>query len=63
MVDKLVRIQRIFLWGGGADQNKIAWIKWETVCLPKEEEGLGIKDIRNFNCVAGQMEIESIPPQ
>ena len=49
MVDKPVRLQRRFLWGGGADQNKIVWIKWETVCRSKEEGGLGIKDIRNFN--------------
>ena len=28
---------------------KIAWVKWETVCLPKQNGGLGIKDIRTFN--------------
>ena len=47
--DKLVRLQRNFLWGGASEQNKIAWIKWEMMCLPKEEEGLGVKDIRSFN--------------
>ncbi|KAL3012465.1 hypothetical protein AAZX31_06G000400 [Glycine max] len=49
VVEKLVSIQRRFLWGGGTDQNKIAWIKWETVCLPKDKGGLGIKDINTFN--------------
>ncbi|KHN37114.1 Putative ribonuclease H protein, partial [Glycine soja] len=49
VVDKLVRVQKRFLWGGGPDNNKIAWIKWETVCLPKEKGGLGIKDINTFN--------------
>ena len=49
VADKLVRLQRRFLWGGGPDQNKIAWVRWETVCLPKEKGGLGIKDINNFN--------------
>ena len=24
------------LWGGGPDQNKIAWIRWETVTSSKE---------------------------
>ena len=48
VVDKLVRIQRRFLWGRGPDQNKIAWINWETVCLLKEKGGLSIKDINNF---------------
>ena len=46
---KLVKIQRRFLWGGGHDQNKIAWISWEKVCLPKERGGLGIKDVNAFN--------------
>ncbi|KAG5060685.1 hypothetical protein JHK87_001714 [Glycine soja] len=30
-------------------QNKIAWIKWKTVCQPKEKGGLGLKDIKTFN--------------
>ena len=47
--DKLVSLQRRFLWGGDCEQKKIAWIKWETVCLPKENEGLGIKDIPTFD--------------
>ena len=49
VADKLVQIQRRFLWGGGSDQRKIAWMKWESVCLPKEKGGLGIKDVRTFN--------------
>ncbi|KAL5178394.1 putative ribonuclease H protein [Glycine soja] len=48
-MDKLVRVQRRFLWGRAVDHNKIAWVKWDTVCLPKEEGGLGIKDINTFN--------------
>ena len=47
--DKLVRLQRRFLWGGGSDQNKIAWVSWKSVCLPKERGGLGLKDIKSFN--------------
>ncbi|RZC29891.1 60S ribosomal protein L19-2 [Glycine soja] len=49
VVDKLVSLQRKFLWGGGPEQNKIAWIKWKTVCQPKEKGGLGLKDIKTFN--------------
>ncbi|KAH1243657.1 putative ribonuclease H protein [Glycine max] len=49
VVEKLVRVQRRFLWGGGLDQNKIAWVSWKSICLPKEEGGLGIKDINQFN--------------
>ncbi|KAH1212619.1 putative ribonuclease H protein [Glycine max] len=47
--DKLVRLQRRFLWGGGPDQNKIAWVSWKSVCLPKEKGSLGLKDIKSFN--------------
>ncbi|XP_028230401.1 leucine-rich repeat receptor-like kinase protein THICK TASSEL DWARF1 [Glycine soja] len=49
VADKLIGIQRSFLWGEGSEQRKIAWVKWETICLPKQKGGLGIKDIRTFN--------------
>ena len=37
--------------GGGGDQehNKIPWVKWEVICLPKIDGGLGIKDLSKFN--------------
>jgi len=43
------RVPKRFLWGGWDDQHKIAWVKWETVCLPKDKGGLGVKDITKFN--------------
>ena len=46
---RLVTLQRNFLWGGDKDYKKIPWVKWETICLPKEEGGLGIKEISKFN--------------
>ena len=49
VVDKLVRLQRNFLWDGAADQKKIDRVRWDKVCLPKEEGGLGVKDITSFN--------------
>lgn len=42
-------VLRNFLWGGGESLNKIAWVKWEYVCFPKEKGGLGVKDIDCFN--------------
>ena len=27
----------------------MAWVSWKNICKPKEEGGLGIRDIRNFN--------------
>jgi hypothetical protein len=35
--------------GGGEEAKKIHWVKWERVCKPKEEGGLGIKDLKLFN--------------
>ncbi|KAL5148468.1 putative ribonuclease H protein [Glycine soja] len=44
-----VHIEAQVFMGGDLDQRKIAWVKWDSVCLPKEKGGLGIKDVRNFN--------------
>ena len=49
VVLKLVSLQRNFLWGGSQELKKIAWVKWDVICLPKEDGGLGIKDISKFN--------------
>jgi len=59
VLDKLVWIQRRFLWGGGVEEKKIAWVKWESVCLPKDlrkfnmhslESGNGAFSITKENC-------------
>ena len=46
---RLEAIQRQFLWGGGMEERKIAWVSWKEVCQPKEKGGLGIKDLKTFN--------------
>ena len=40
-----------YFWGagGGEDIRKIAWVDWDTVCLSKEEGGLGVRRLREFN--------------
>jgi hypothetical protein len=46
----IVRIQRNFLWGGASGvKNKIAWVSWKDVCRPKEDGGLGVRDLKWFN--------------
>jgi len=49
VVDKLVSLQRNFMWGENQQHKRISWVKWEVVCLPKSEGGLGIKDLAKFN--------------
>jgi hypothetical protein len=36
-------------WGGSADNKKISWIAWSSVCLRKEYGGLGVRQLREFN--------------
>ncbi|KAL5180835.1 putative ribonuclease H protein [Glycine soja] len=36
-------------WRWDMRWRKIPWVKWEAICLPKEEGGLGIKEISKFN--------------
>ena len=49
IVDKLVSLQRNFMWGGNQDHKKIPSVKWDVICLPKNDGGLGIKDLSKFN--------------
>lgn len=49
VVEEITKLQRRFLWGGVGENNKIAWVKWETICLPKDKGGLGIKNLELFN--------------
>jgi len=47
---KISSIQRRFVWAWGAKNKRISWVSWGNVCKPKEEGGLGVKDVRMFNC-------------
>ncbi|XP_018467689.2 uncharacterized protein LOC108839423 [Raphanus sativus] len=38
-----------FLWGGTETKRSIAKVAWKTVTLPKEEGGLGLRDISRWN--------------
>lgn len=49
MLKESKKIMRTFLWGGTEGANKIAWVKWDTVCKPKELGGLGLMDWDVFN--------------
>ncbi|CAJ2643768.1 unnamed protein product [Trifolium pratense] len=49
VLKELVNIQRKFLWGGSSNTKKICWVSWDTICLPKDRGGLGIKNLDLFN--------------
>ncbi|CAH9116346.1 unnamed protein product [Cuscuta europaea] len=44
ILDRIVSICRIFLWGG-----KYAKVSWDDICLPKNEGGLGIHCAKVWN--------------
>jgi len=43
------RIQSRFLWGWGKEKKPISWVSWKNVCKSKQEGGLGMIDVRDFN--------------
>jgi hypothetical protein len=49
IISSIESLFKNFLWGGSDEAKKIHWVKWERVCKPKEEGGLGIKDLKLFN--------------
>lgn len=50
VMSKCNSIMRRFLWGGSEGDAKIAWVRWEQVCKSFDEGGLGVKDLKSFNC-------------
>ncbi|KAK9983173.1 hypothetical protein SO802_032698 [Lithocarpus litseifolius] len=40
---------RKFWWGFSSDTRKTHWVKWERLCSPKEDGGMGFKEIEKFN--------------
>jgi hypothetical protein len=46
---KIERIQRNFLWSGLGDSHPVHLVKWNTICDPLQNGGLGVKNLRRFN--------------
>ena len=40
---------RNFWWAQRDKERKMAWIAWEKMCTPKNEGGMGFKDLKAFN--------------
>jgi hypothetical protein len=38
-----------YWWSHMQDENKMHWLSWDTMTLPKSEGGLGYKDLHSFN--------------
>ncbi|RVW73630.1 Transposon TX1 uncharacterized 149 kDa protein [Vitis vinifera] len=46
---RLEKIQRDFLWSGGALENKPHLVSWKVICAAKKDGGLGIRSLATFN--------------
>ena len=46
---RLEKIQRDFLWGGGALEKRPHFVKWAVVCTHKKIGGLGIRNLSILN--------------
>ncbi|XP_024195736.1 uncharacterized mitochondrial protein AtMg00310-like [Rosa chinensis] len=49
LCDDLQQMCVKFWWGSTDEQCKIHWKSWNFLCLPKEEGGLGFRDLHAFN--------------
>jgi hypothetical protein len=38
-----------FWWGGSSTQRKMHWMAWWKMCIPKNEGGMGFRDLHCFN--------------
>jgi hypothetical protein len=46
---ELVKIERVFLWAGLTKITKTCWVRWDVICRPKKEGGLGVRDLQLVN--------------
>ncbi|RVW55429.1 putative ribonuclease H protein [Vitis vinifera] len=46
---RLEKIQRDFLWGGGALENRPHLVSWKIIYAAKNDRGLGIRNLAAFN--------------
>jgi hypothetical protein len=49
MANRIEKLQRDFLWGGIGEEFKYHLVRWDKVCSPIAEGGLGMKNLRTFN--------------
>ena len=48
-IAKIEQIFSSFLWSGKLGNARRAKIRWESVCLPKKEGGLGLRRVKDSN--------------
>eukprot|EP00253_Pinus_taeda_P008637 PITA_08637 len=51
VLKRLRNLQRDFLWGSTETNRKWALVKWDKVCKPKIQGGIGLRDPENSNTI------------
>lgn len=49
VVDRIEKLQQDFLWNDSIEKKKYHLVRWETVCKPLAQGGLGIRSIVKMN--------------
>jgi hypothetical protein len=49
LCDDISRFICEYWWSQNIDEKRMHWVGWEKMKLPKEEGGLGFKDLHSFN--------------
>ncbi|XP_071694872.1 uncharacterized protein [Rutidosis leptorrhynchoides] len=60
IINDIEKLLRGFLWCQGAMKRGKAKVKWDVLCLPKDEGGLGIKRLKYWNVALMTTHIWSI---
>lgn len=46
---KLTSVVSHFWWSGSGNKKGLHWFSWDKMCIDKKEDGIGFRDIQNFN--------------
>jgi hypothetical protein len=46
---ELEKMIRDFWWGHSGEPRKVHWVKWDSLCQPKQLGGMGFRELAKFN--------------
>lgn len=49
IIEHLERLRIRFLWGGSEEKNKVNWVVWKVVLVPKDMGGLEVGSLMSLN--------------